>query len=293
MGRVEIERKFDEIVAFAEIEKFLDTPVKHYSSGMYMRLAFSVAAHLESEILVVDEVLAVGDSQFQKRCLGRMEEMRALGRTVLFVSHNMPAVLRLCNRVVLLDKGSIAADGEPNEVARYYLHSESFSHAERIWSDQISAPGDSVARLRTIRVRNHKGEVSDSLDIRKPVCLELEYWNLQSQLRITAILHFINEDGVCLFASNDFNNQEWFNSPRTPGIVRAVCKIPGNFFAEGRIFVLVALGTYNPNVVHAVVPDAVSFQIIDRTAGDGVRGEHVGSWPGVMRPLLDWEISTN
>ena len=291
MRRVEIESKFDEMVAFAEIEKFLDTPVKHYSSGMYMRLAFSVAAHLESEILVVDEVLAVGDSEFQKRCLGKMEEMRALGRTVLFVSHNMPAVLRLCDRVILLDHGKIVADGQPNHVARRYLHSDSFSHAERAWPEDVSAPGDTVARLRAVRVRNESGEVSDCIDIRRPVSVEIEYANLQSRLRPTAILHFVNEDGVCLFATNDFNNTAWSNTPRNPGIVRATCRIPGNFFAEGRVFVLAALGTYNPNIVHAIELDAVSFQIVDRSEGDGVRRDHTGEWPGVLRPMLEWGIS--
>lgn len=291
MSREEIKRKFDEIVAFAEVEKFLDTPVKHYSSGMYVRLAFAVAAHMESEILVIDEVLAVGDAEFQKRCLGKMEEVGSQGRTVLFVSHSMPMVLRLCNRVILLAQGKLVADGAPHDVTRQYLHSEAGSPAERVWLNDEEAPGDSVARLRAVRVLDEQGEITEIVDIRKPVFVEIEYWNLQDALRPTISMHFINEDGITLFCTNDWSNHEWWNSLRTPGLVRATCRIPGNFFAEGQVFLLVAVCTYNPDVVHLIERDAASFQVVDRSAGDGVRGVHAKQWPGVMRPMLEWSVS--
>jgi lipopolysaccharide transport system ATP-binding protein len=291
MSRAEIKRKFDEIVAFAEVDKFLDTAVKHYSSGMYVRLAFAVAAHMESEILLVDEVLAVGDAGFQKRCLGKMEEVGSQGRTVLFVSHSMPMILRLCNRVVLLEQGKLVADGTPHEVTREYLHSDGGSPAQRVWLDRDHAPGDGVARLRAVRVLDDQGQVTEVVDIRKPVHIEVEYWNLQDALRPTAILHFINGNGICLFSSNEFNSPAWMNKPLARGLIRATCRVPGNLFAEGTIFVLAALGTYNPNVVHAIERDTVSFQVIDNSEGDGVRGVYTGEWPGVMRPMLDWEIA--
>ena len=289
MNKAEIERKFDEIVSFAELEEFIDTPVKHYSSGMYMRLAFAVAAHLEPEILLVDEVLAVGDADFQKKCLGKMEDVRAHGRTVLFVSHSMPSILRVCRRAILLDGGEIIADGEAHEVAGRYLHSGSCAGAERIWIPE-DAPGDSTARLLAVRVLNEQREVQETVEIRRPFFIEIEYLNLQRSSRPAAVLHLVNEDGICLFATSDFNNTEWWNTPRSPGVVRATCRVPGNFLAEGRVFVLAAVCSYDPATVHVIEQDAVSFQVIDRSQGDAVRGRWGGVWPGVMRPMMEWTI---
>jgi len=154
MKKAEIRRKFDEIVAFSEIEKFLDTPVKFYSSGMYVRLAFSVAAHLEPEILLVDEVLAVGDAAFQKRCLGKMNEVGKEGRTVFFVSHSMPAITRLCERVILLDGGRLLQDGRSHQIVSTYLNSGRGTTCQREWVDQTMAPGGDVACLRAVRMRS-------------------------------------------------------------------------------------------------------------------------------------------
>jgi lipopolysaccharide transport system ATP-binding protein len=293
MRKAELDRKFDEIVEFAEVEQFLDTPIKRYSSGMHVRLAFAVAAHLEPEILVIDEVLAVGDANFQKKCLGKLEQAGTQGRTVLFVSHSMPMVLRLCNRVILLDRGEVVADGTPEEVTRRYLHSEHGSPAQREWPLQREAPGDEVARLRAVRVLNEQGLVDESLDIRKPFFIEIEYFNQQSTIRPIAAIHLINEEGIILFASSDMCNFNWANSPRFPCMVCARCSIPGNFLAEGRVFVLAAVVSYNPTAVHALERDAVSFQIVDRTEGDGVRGQCALPWPGVMRPMLNWDINVN
>ncbi|MGE0882722.1 MAG: ABC transporter ATP-binding protein [Blastocatellales bacterium] len=292
MRRTEIHRKFDDIVTFAEVEKFIDTPVKRYSSGMYLRLAFAVAAHLEPEILLVDEVLAVGDNNFQKKCLGKMEELGVQGRTVLFVSHNMPAVLRLCNRVILLDRGQVVADGEAQQITRLYLHSDSGSPAERVWPDDETAPGDQIARLQSVTVRNAQGKVAEAIDICQPFQIEVKYRNLQQVLRPTVFLQFRNEDGVLLFQTNDYNNRRWWQLRREPGPVHVVCHIPGNFFAEGRIFVTAGIGTYNPNVLHALEHDAVAFQVFDRSEGIGVRGDYVGEWPGVLRPMLQWTVTT-
>ena len=290
MRRDEIDRKFDEIVSFADMEEFIDTPVKFYSSGMYMRLAFSIAAYLEPEVLIVDEVLAVGDAVFQKRCLGKLEEVGAHGRTVLFVSHNIPMVMRLCSRALLLDKGKVVKDGAPHDVTRYYLRTEVNSPAERVWPEPADAPGDSVARLHAVRVVDAERRVVHTIDIRKPVLLEIEYWNLQSKVRPTAVFHLMNEDGMRLFATNEFNNAAWSERPLKPGLVRATCRIPGNFLAEGIISVLAAVVTYNPDTVHAHEPDAVSFQIVDQSDGDGVRGASGGRWPGLIRPMLEWEV---
>src|SRR5687767_11085985 len=165
MTRREIETKFDEIVAFAEVEKFIDTPVKRYSSGMYVRLAFAVAGHLEPEILVVDEVLAVGDAAFQKKCLGKMRDVASMGRTVIFVSHNLPAITRLCERVILLDEGKVLHDGTSYQVVRTYLNSGLGTSAARAWSDLAKAPGNDVVRLCAVRVRTETGVISEAIDI--------------------------------------------------------------------------------------------------------------------------------
>jgi len=174
MRRAEILRQFDAIVAFAEVERFIDTPVKFYSSGMYMRLAFAVAAHLQPEILLIDEVLAVGDSNFQKRCLGKMEEFRSIGRTVLFVSHNMASVVRLCQRVILMQDGAVVADGPADQVTRRYLQSGTGSPAERVWPDVAGAPGDGIARLHAVRIRDERGRIAPTIDIRKSFDVEVE-----------------------------------------------------------------------------------------------------------------------
>jgi lipopolysaccharide transport system ATP-binding protein len=292
MGRREIRSKIDEIVDFAGVERFLDTPVKRYSSGMYLRLAFAVAAHLEPDLLLVDEVLAVGDAEFQRKCLGRMEAIGASGRTVLFVSHSLPSILRLCDRVILLDSGGVVVDGSPQEVIRAYLDSGLGSAAERIWDRPDEAPGDEVVRLRSVRIRS-QGQVTEEVDIRCPVQIEVEYSHLHPDpaLRPTVNLHFSNEEGTLLFLTNDANNLQWRSTPRSTGVVRAVCTVPGNFLAEGRHFVVAAVSTFNPTRVHVFERDAVSFHVVDRSEGDGVRGEYANEYPGVVRPMLDWEVT--
>lgn len=291
MRRGEILRNLDAIIDFAGIERFLDTPVKRYSSGMFMRLAFAVAAHLEPDVLLVDEVLAVGDSVFQRKCLGRMEEMGRSGRTVIFVSHSMPSILRLCPRTILLNEGTVLADGASVDVVRHYMESGSISGAERTW-DVTEAPGDDIARLREVRVLDTSGNVAAESDIRQEVTIEVRYDFLASDpsLRPSVNLHFFNEEGVCLFVTNDFNNGAWWEQQRRTGGVVAQCQIPGNFLAEGTVFVHAAVSTYNPTTIHAFEKDAVAFHVIDPSEGDGVRGEWVGDWPGVVRPMLDWQI---
>ena len=293
MRRSEIARKFDEIVEFAGVETFLDTPVKRYSSGMQVRLGFAVAAHLEPEVLFVDEVLAVGDAAFQAKCLGRIEAIGASGRTVIFVSHSMPAILRLCPRALLLDHGRVIAQGPSHEVVRAYLETDLGRTSERRWA-RHEAPGDEVARLKSIRVVTPDGQPGDEVDIRYPVHVQVEYWSeLPGALRPYVNLHFFNDEGVCLFVSDDNSNEDWRRTRRSRRLVRSSVSIPGNFLAEGRVIVTVAVSTMNPTVVHAIERDAIAFQVVDRSDGDGVRGEWAGDWPGVLRPRLEWSVSTD
>lgn len=293
MRRAEIIRKLDEIVEFAGVSRFLDTPVKRFSSGMYMRLAFAVAAHLEPEILLVDEVLSVGDAQFQKKCLGKMAEVGRSGRTVLFVSHSMPAIARLCTRVVLLERGEVVADGAAGDVVRQYLGTNDANLAAREWSDPASAPGDEFARLEGIRIRNGTGSVSAEHDIREPVTIEVSYQSckVEADNPVTVYVELLNDDGLLILGSADFNNAVWRSAPRQPGRVVARCRIPGNFLAEGTFFVSVHVVSLSPPQTHAVEREAVSFHVVDRSDGDGVRGHVTRDWPGVVRPMLDWDVS--
>lgn len=287
MKRAEIARKFDEVVDFAEIEKFIDTPVKHYSSGMYLRLAFAVAAHLEPEILLVDEVLAVGDMSFQKKCLNKMQDVGHQGRTVLFVSHNMPAVTRLCQRTILLDGGGILADGPSLRVVSTYLTSGLGSTAVREWPDLAKAPGDGVARLCAVRVRTEDGRVTDTVDIRQPVGVEIEYEVLQSGYALLPYCNFHTEQGIKAFETVDLD-PVWRRRPRPPGRYATTAWIPGNFLNEGTLFVEVGAVTIEPVIIRFNEFDVVAFQVVDSFEGDSARGDWAGPWGGVVRPLLKW-----
>jgi lipopolysaccharide transport system ATP-binding protein len=289
MKRAEIMRKFDEIVAFSEVEKFIDTPVKRYSSGMYLRLAFAVAAHLEPEILVVDEVLAVGDARFQRKCLDKMQDVGQHGRTVLFVSHNMSAITRLCPRTILLDEGLVLKDGPSNEVVGTYLNSGLGTTATREWPNEASAPGNEVVRLRAVRVRTGDGEIKESIDIRQPVCLEVEYEVLQGGHVLVPNFGVYNEEGALVFLTHE-SDPEWKRKDKPPGCYVSRAWIPGNFLSEGSLVVGVAISQHVPSVeLHVHYGDAVAFQVVDSMDGDSARGDYGGPLPGVVRPLLEWK----
>jgi lipopolysaccharide transport system ATP-binding protein len=287
MKRAEIARKFDEIVTFAEVERFVDTPVKRYSSGMQLRLAFAVAAHLEPDILIIDEVLAVGDARFQKKCLNKMQDVGLHGRTILFVSHNMPAVTRLCERSILLEHGTLLRDGPSHQVISAYLNSGRGTMAEREWCSEAQAPGRDIARLRAVRVRTEDGKVAEAVDIRRPVGIEMEYDVLKSGYVLLPHYQFYNDDGICSFISFDLD-PAWRRRPRPAGRYSSTAWIPGNLLAEGMVFVEPWLITMDPIVVQFRVSDAVGFQVVDSLDGDSARGDYAESMPGVVRPLLKW-----
>ena len=287
MKRVEIGRKFDEIVAFAEIERFIDTPVKHYSSGMYMRLAFAVAAHLEPEILLVDEVLAVGDARFQKKCLNKMHDVGQQGRTVLFVSHNMPAITRLCGRAILLDGGRVRQDGPSHRVVSAYVNADVGTMAARAWADSAKAPGGEIVRLRSVRVCTEDGQTTDAVDIRQPVGIEMQYEVHRSGYVLSPYYDFYNEESVLAFAAADLD-PAWRQRPRPARRYVSTAWIPGNLLSEGTLFVGVGLATMNPTVTQFQERDVVAFQVIDSLDGDSARGDWTGPWGGAVRPLLKW-----
>jgi len=287
MKKAEIERKFDEIVAFAEIEKFLDTPVKHYSSGMYVRLAFAVAAHLEPEILLVDEVLAVGDAAFQKKCLGKMGDVAKEGRTVLFVSHNIPAINRLCNRALLFGSGQIRKSGSTLSVTNEYLNAILNFGAEKTWDLEV-APGNDVVRLTHIRIHSLEGITSNSIDIRSAIGVEITFEVLKSGFILVPNLHFFNAQGIYMFVSVD-TDSEWAGKPRPTGVYKCTAFVPGNLLAEGNIQVGVAITTFEPWHIHLYERDVVAFQVTDTMQSDSARGSFQGHLPGVIRPKLNWK----
>ncbi len=287
MKRAEIAKKFDEIVAFAEVEQFIDTPVKHYSSGMYLRLAFAVAAHLEPEILIVDEVLAVGDAAFQSKCLGKMAGVAQEGRTIFFVSHNMPAITRLCERAIYLDEGRLRYDGSAHEAVKAYMHSGLGCMSSREWSDGDKAPGGEIARLRAVRVRTEDGQCTDKIDIRKSVGVEMEYDVLKPGYKLMSSVGLYNEEGVHLFEAVDLD-PAWRGRPRPTGRYRSTAWIPGNYLAEGTMFVDVDLSAMDPWIEQCVERQAVAFQVIDSCEGDSARGDWAGPVPGLVRPMLKW-----
>jgi lipopolysaccharide transport system ATP-binding protein len=292
MSRGEIKQRFDQIVAFSDIERFLDTPVKRYSSGMYVRLAFSVAAHLEPEILIVDEVLAVGDAEFQKKCLGKMGSVAREGRTILFVSHNMAAVQRLCTRAILLKAGTIAEDGEVGSVVRNYLNFAAESHGqagERRWEDAAQAPGDEVVRLLSVRSFDPDGKTRAEFSVQDDWQLEVQFAVLQDGHRINVNVFFYDQAGSLLFATGDFQSARWECNTRPAGIHLSRCRIPANLLNEGMMRILVGLVT-PPATLRALDDDALWVSIVDDFRGGGARGHYPAVWPGgAFRPLLAWE----
>ncbi|MEA3410993.1 MAG: ABC transporter ATP-binding protein [Pseudomonadota bacterium] len=288
MRKREVDRKFDEIVDFSGVDKFLDTPVKRYSSGMRVRLAFAVAAHLEPEILIIDEVLAVGDATFQQKCMNKMQDVGQQGRTVLFVSHNMAAVTRLCPRAILLDQGGLVEDGPSNRVVEHYLKTGLGTTPVRAWDDLTNAPGDDVVRLRRINVSTEQGESPDSVDIRRPLGLRMEYRVLKEGKVLFPYFIVTNEQGVMVFSTID-QDPEWLGRPRPPGDYVSTAWIPGNLLSEGIFYVNPVMRAPERRIRHFNEKDAVAFNIIDPAEGDSSRGHWTGRLSGVVRPMLRWE----
>jgi lipopolysaccharide transport system ATP-binding protein len=288
MSREEIRRKFDEIVSFAEVERFLDTPVKRYSSGMYVRLAFAVAAHLEPEILIVDEVLAVGDMQFQRKCLGRMEEASRSGRTILFVSHNMGAITALCDRCIVLNEGRISYDGSPAEgVLRYLSVGGAASASSFDWSQSARTVGDGYARLIGGAVRDDQGQAIFESDLSGEVRIEMTYDLIQRGSGVPVPnFHVYRADGTCVFISSPAGLK-----PMNPGRYAAECRIPAHFLNDG-IYV-VGLGlTWLSDTGFSVSffeQGALSFSMRD-PMDPTYRYSYGGPIPGAVRPQLEWSV---
>ncbi len=277
MKKVEIARKFDEIVAFSEIEKFIDTPVKWYSSGMYMRLAFAVAANFEPEILIVDEVLAVGDGPFQKKCLGKMGEISRAGRTVIFVSHNMSAIEALCNRVLWLVNGELVEAEETEQVVADYVSTGVAVSTEKVWNDPSTAPGTEEIKIHSARLRSARPGDSGEIGIDSPIEIAFEFWNYQAGAVLNFTMHLFTADGAYVFAAGSEAG------PRPLGLVRETVRIPANFLNDG-IYTVSIQAVQDTSTTLYLHPEVLVFEALE-----GVReGSWHGKWPGVIRPKLEW-----
>jgi len=283
MARREVEGSFDEIVEFSECGRFLDTPIKHYSSGMYLRLAFAVAAHLDVDILLVDEVLAVGDAGFQKKCLGKIGDVAGRGRTVLFVSHNMLAVDSLCTRAICLHEGKVVLEGPPLSVTSRYLQNWLPVFREVVHDDIETAPGNDLIRLHRARVHPLNGSPANQLTVRTPFVVEFECWKLGAQSRLDLAAEIYNEHGVNVFATAE--NRE---SPAPAGLLRSSFIVPADLMNNGsyRLHLRIFLNGVGVTLV-ADWEDLLAFEIHD--AASELRGAYHGQWPGTVRPDLQWK----
>jgi lipopolysaccharide transport system ATP-binding protein len=281
MRRREIARKFDEIVDFANVEEFIDTPVKRYSSGMYLRLAFAVAAHLETDILLVDEVLAVGDAAFQKKCLGRMSDVSQQGRTILFVSHNLTAVRSLCRRAILLDHGAVVQDGHVEQVLGHYyadhVERDGGSGRTRTWG-HAEAGGDAIRMLRA-SVRPIDGGAGEPIDTTMSFVIECDYAKLTPSSGFSVSMRVHDEQGLLLFDQSSWDPPD----PIEPGAYRTSCTIPGNLLNDG--FYFISFQFRDSGEMLLELPNALRLQLLD---GEQGRAGWFGDWEGVLRPRLEW-----
>lgn len=285
MDRAYIDRKFGEIVEFSGVERYVDTPVKRYSSGMYLRLAFAVAAHLEPEVLIVDEVLAVGDMEFQKKCMGKMGEVAKEGRTVLFVSHNMGAVTRLCQQAIWMEGGRVRMVDEVESVVAAYLGSGVEAAGERCWP-AAQAPGNDKMRLSAVRLVEAGGRTSATLDVRRPFGIEIEYRVLVPLPHVRVALRLLTDDGTVVFTSADSGDPAWRGETREPGVYVSRCEIPGDFLNEGLYSVMVSADVPFVEILFQE-ENAVAFNV-EQTGGVG--GDYPERWPGVICPALPWSV---
>ena len=286
MSQKEIQKKFDEIVAFAEVEKFLDTPVKRYSSGMYVRLAFAVAAHLDPEILIVDEVLAVGDAQFQKKCLGKMEDVsKNEGRTLLFVSHQMTAMQSLCNTGILMEKGQVAFAGNMTQTITTYLNQYAQSRRELVFSEN-DAPSTESAKFLKAKV-THLDPTREVFEIGDSLVLAFTFLNLKSgKTDLDITFHLTDELGHVVFVGSTAYSPEFKSYSK--GEVSVRCRIPENLLHEGHYNIHRLLLVQDRGTVNLEVRDIIQFEVI---AAQREQFGWAGNKEGVVRPLLEWAFA--
>jgi lipopolysaccharide transport system ATP-binding protein len=280
MTRQEIKNKFDEIVDFAGVERYIDTPVKRYSSGMYVRLAFAVAAHLEPEILIVDEVLAVGDVEFQKKALGKMKSIsKGDGRTVLFVSHNLTAIKNLCSKSIFMNKGNIKMIGNTEEVMNSYQTHDVNSSMRHYFDEPADAPGNDKVKMKRIEVVPKLLDPNDPITIITPINIEFEFWNYVDDIPLNLSLHLFTIQAECVF------NVGTTSVKLTKGLHKGICEIPANLLNDGIYSVsMMVVGDASYSLYY--FEDAVHFEVTEKREGSNWHGKH----PGFVRPQLNFTL---
>jgi lipopolysaccharide transport system ATP-binding protein len=284
MTSAEVQTDLEKIIDFSGVERFLDMPVKHYSSGMYMRLAFSVAAHLRHEILLIDEVLAVGDAEFQRKCVGKISDEAKSGRTVLFVSHNMSAVLSLCNRAILLEGGTIAKQGTPEEVVDAYLGKINQFSSNRTWLQPQNAPGNHLFRFKSVRLFDDEGIERARFSNSESWTFEIQYWILEPGIKMGATAAIYDAASSCIFGSLSNLEPEWHGKSRPAGLYVSRVHVPPDLMKDGT-YSIAALLWDQGYVDNVRLDDALQFEIFD---SGNLRGDYFGGWEGVIHPRLKW-----
>lgn len=281
MTKDEITSKFDEIVDFSGIENFIDTPVKRYSSGMYVRLAFAVGAHLEPDILIVDEVLAVGDADFQKKCLGKMREVsHAGGRTIIFVSHNMQAIKNLCDTALWLSKGKMMKLGDASSVVNSYVSVSQKNKPGQQWDSPETAPGNDLIRFKKVELIPDLVNPGDPMDIRTPITVKFQFWNFLHKAKLNSGLVLFSYSGECIF--------DLFSEGRVydKGLVEGECKIPGNFLNDGSYYISINV-IRDTSVPLYNFEECLAFEIEDYREGM----QYFEKWWGAVRPKFPFSLS--
>lgn len=283
MTRSEIKSKFDEIVEFSGVSQFIDTPVKRYSSGMYVRLAFAVAAHLEPDILIVDEVLAVGDAEFQKKCLGKMNDAsKKEGRTILFVSHNMQAVNNLCHRAMLLQKGSMVKIGAADKVVNHYLSGIQQHMLSQQWADVETAPGNATIRVTSVKLAPDLEDTLRPIDIRTQLTLTFEFHNYEEGINLVTGIHLFTQSSECIF---DVSSKPHVYSK---GLIQGTCVIPGNFLNDGSYYISIIFVKDTSTEVF-YLPECIVFDVEDYRENTNWYGKWMGhvrpNFPVILTPL--------
>lgn len=287
MQRGKIDRIFDEIVDFSGVERFIDTPVKRYSSGMTVRLAFSVAAHLDPDILLLDEVLSVGDAEFSQKSMQKMESVVKNGRTVVLVSHSTSTVARLCDRAIFIAGGSVAASGSVEQITGLYLGNTVHTRATKIWQTALAPCAEGLVRLLSVRIVNTEREPLEIVDIRQRFGVEICFEILQSGRTVLPEFQLVNAAGEVLFTSIE-NRTAWGHTPREPGLYTSTGWVEGNTMNEGRYSLNISLSSLAPRNCYLTENEALYFQVIDPLEGDSVRSDYGLVPSGCISPRLHW-----
>ncbi len=288
LKKAEITRQLDAIIDFSGVEKFIDSPLKHYSSGMQLRLAFSVAAHLEPEILLIDEVLAVGDMEFQKKCLGKMEEVsRKDGRTILFVSHNLDSIRKFCSSALLLEGGELIANGPTEKIIQQYISGHLSTMAEQSWPAGIYAYNRQLL-LKKAWLHGTSGTMTDRFDTTEKIGVSIIYEVLEDGPVFTHGLNLFNQEQVMIFSSHDVVSL-LSGTKRAKGQYQATAWIPGHLLTEGIYSINTALFNPNPLDIFIHQADVLRFEIFTDYSKLTARGNYTEDIPGIVRPLIQWE----